>query len=443
MKPVKFGGWVRNISYSFIGKVIAMVALVILDVVAARTLELDAYAEWAYFFSILTMLFYLGWFGLNSSAKIHISRCTSEKEASECLHAAFSLRLFCSFGVSILVGVIMPQVASKLGYPMKYPELKWLLGFAAVLVFLNSFTEFYKSFFTGRNEFKKVFVITVVEYSGYLLFSVIGFLLFHNVKSLAFGYCLGGIVVGILGIFFLKKSFPGFVSNFRQPFAKFLSPIFRYALPIMIISIGGLILVEMDTFMLGLFSTEENVATYNIAKNLCSKATHVNVAITDGVMISFAVLEAKEAERQKKSFRKAMRVNTLAVLFVSAGFLIFSGLAIRIMYGQTYAQASTLLRCLIPYYAMYAISNFFSQFLDFRGKATFRSICYLSIAFINLILNYLWIPKYGAFGAAIATDISILPYTVAVVVASWYEWKRITNKNRDIDGGYQYDEFSD
>lgn len=422
---LKKDGWMKNISYTFAGKVIAALSMMLLDIVAARFLGVETYAEWAYFFSILTMLYYLGWFGIDESVRVHVSKCTNENELSDCLHASHAVRIVCSFLISLAIFAILPLFAGKLGYPQKYPNLLWLLGISGILVLLNSITDFYKSLFVGLSDFKRVYIITVVEYCGYFFFSVLFLLLFHSVKALAYGYLLGGLAVSVLDFFSLNKSRPGFFGQFGLSCRRYIKPILTYAMPIMVLSIGSLVLVEMDTFMLGLFSTAENVATYNIAKNLCLKALHVNYTITVGTINSFAIIETANRKKQQKSFLKVAKISALVTAAVSFGFLLFAEIAIRVVYGSDYMQAATLLRALIPYYALAGISNFYASFMDLRGKVGFRSICYLSVALINFVLNYLWIPKFGVLGAAVATDISILPYSVMTIIVSYREWKKI------------------
>lgn len=51
--------------------------------------------------------------------------------------------------------------------------------------------------------------------------------------------------------------------------------------------LGGLVLVEMDTFMLGLFCPKQQVSVYSIAKQLISKATNVNMAVWTGTITSW------------------------------------------------------------------------------------------------------------------------------------------------------------
>lgn len=417
------GKWIKNISYSLGGKIAAMFFLLLLDVSAARLLKVETYAEWVYFFSILTMLFYLGWFGINTSAKVFMSKCTTEKTRINCLFASVVLRFFFSIIIAVLVGVFIPQLARYLGYPEKYPDLRWLLGFSAVLVFLNSFTELFKEIFMGIGSFKSLFWVTVVEYFGYFVFSFIGLLLFDDIRAIAAGYLIAGVLVEVVGWTILYRQNKNRLKLIDHSFGDVIFPILKYALPIALISLGGLILIEMDTFMLGMFSTKENVATYSIAKNLCSKATHVNYALTVGVMTSFSVVTPENRVEKRKEFNKAMEMNVGITLLISIGFLLFANIAVRILYGELYLRAAVLLRLLVIYYALYGISNFFSSFLDFKNKAGIRSVFYMSVILINLVLNYIWIPRYGAIGAAVATDLSLVPYTIFVTVGAYREWK--------------------
>ena len=133
----------QNTLWSFMGKLVAMLFQVLLDITATRLLSVENYAEWVFFFSILTILFYVGRMGINTSAKVYVSKCIEIRERDNCIRASLKLRMAVSIIVAVFIIIIMPGVAGNLGYPDKYPELKALLGMAAVLVFFNSFTEYF------------------------------------------------------------------------------------------------------------------------------------------------------------------------------------------------------------------------------------------------------------------------------------------------------------
>lgn len=414
----------QNTLWSFMGKLVAMLFQVLLDITATRLLSVENYAEWVFFFSILTILFYVGRMGINTSAKVYVSKCIEIRERDNCIRASLKLRMAISIIVAVFIIIIMPGVAGNLGYPDKYPELKALLGMAAVLVFFNSFTEYFKEIAIGLLKYKILFMITACEYGGYFLFSVIMLLCISEVQSIVLGYAASGMCIFFLGFFLLRYKIGFQYKNTDGNYKDYIAPVMKYALPIVVISFGALVLVEMDTVMLGLLSTKAEVANYSIAKNLCSKATQVNYALTVGTMTTFSVLTAENIKEKRKQFSKVSKLNLLITLCISTIMLVFSTIAIKILYGETYRTAGIIMRFLVPYYALYSISNFYSSFLDFRGKAGFRSICYVSIIVVNLILNCLLIPIYGAKGAALATDISLVPYTVLVTIGAYKQFTK-------------------
>lgn len=110
---------------------------------------------------------------------------------------------------------------------------------------------------------------------------------------------------------------------------------------------------------------------------------------------------------------------------ISAVMFLAGTMAVSALYGMEYRKAGVVMRFLIPYYVLYSISNFYGTFLDFREKAKFRSICFISVVVMNVTLNYLLIPVYGAKGAAVATDLSLVPYTIAVVVCAFVEFRKM------------------
>ena len=170
--------------------------------------------------------------------------------------------------------------------------------------------------------------------------------------------------------------------------------------------------------MLGILSTKLQVANYGIAKNLCTKAAHVNYALTVGSMTSFSVLTVANIKEKSSKLMKAGGLNALISVVIAGAFLLLGTFMITILYGAEYSEAGEILKYLVPYYVMYGISSFFATFLDFQGKAKTRSICYCTVVMLNFILNLLLIPKFGAIGAAVATSLSLVPYTVLVIVAT-------------------------
>lgn len=406
----------KGTSYTLAGKMAAMLLYMAFDISCARILTPGEYAEWVFFYAILTMMFYIGWCGINTSAKVFVSKESIDEDVARTIRASFLLRLIVSIVISAILISISSPLAAWLGFPDKYPNLYCLCIFAGLLVFLNSFSEFFKELFMGMGDFKRLCGITILEFAGYFLWSLIFLHMFRRVEAAALGYACSGICIFFFGTACLRHiSTVGLFPRKADENRSIMRKVLKYAVPIAISSIGGMILVEMDTFMLGVLATKAQVANYGIAKNLCSKATHVNYALTVGCMTSFSVLTVENIKEKRIKLLKTSNLNVLISLVVAGVFLLLGTLIITLMYGGEYQDAGKILKYLTPYYFMYSISTFFATFLDFQGKAKIRSICYCTVVGLNIFLNLLFIPRFGAVGAAIATSLSLVPYTVLVV----------------------------
>lgn len=421
----------HNSLWSLLGKAIAMCFYLILDIAIARILKIKGYSEWVYFFSIVTMFYYIGWFGINTSIKVIVSKKRRE-DVYDCLYAGFILRLIISVLVASALYSSAAEIAGFFGYPEKYANMLQLVKISSLMVFMNSCTEFCKEICVGISAYKELFFITVFEYLGYFIFSIIFLSVNLNPASVAIGYIVSGIVTIIAGGALIKKATGFKCSLVTKHYRKNLLPILKYALPMTLISMGGLILVEMDVIMLGMYSSKEQVSIYSIAKQICTKATHINYAIILGTMTSFSILNAQNVIAKYKEFKKINLVNIAIIFCIFIVFVLVIPALIPFFYGLEYAAAGNVIRILACYYVLYGISNFYAAFLDFQNRAKFRSICYLSIIIINLALNFLLIPKWGANGAAVATTISLLPYSILVVKESYGIWRtKLQNVKND------------
>ena len=63
----------------------------------------------------------------------------------------------------------------------------------------------------------------------------------------------------------------------------------------------------------------------------------------------------------------------------------------------------------------------FGRFLTYQGLAKKRAINLSITVVLNVGLNFLLIPKYGAAGAATATSISFIPY----LITNWLEVRKV------------------
>lgn len=404
----------RNTMLSLSSKGIGMILFLACDILIARFLSINEYGEWSFFYSFISMAFWIVWFGINISTKVYVAQANNDKdEQVDYFVAGLKLRFIISLVFSIIILLFGGAIANGLGYPEKYPHLYALIMVGSLLVFFNSFSEFFKETSIGLSNFKNIFIITLLEFGGYFLFGV-GLLFFtKDIISIELGYIASLIIVTIFGFVFLgREFFKRYVHLSNHKSKLKIRRIFRYAIPLIFISLGAMILVEMDTFMIGMFSTGNEVALYSIGKKLYSKATHVNLALSTATMTVFATLSKDNVLEYKKRFKSICIVNLVLTILISMVFVVFGPFMITVLYGQEYAEAGNVLWSLTFYYIFFSISLNYSAFLDFQERAKIRSFYYTVMIVLNLIFNLLLIPKFGAIGAAVGTSLSMVPYVI-------------------------------
>lgn len=400
---------VTNVSWSFLAKIFAMVFFFIADVSYARMLGVEGYAEWAYFFSMCNIAFCIGWMGINSSSSVYISK---SEDRNTCLGAALLVRFFVSVLSVVVMAALASPIATIAGYPKLYANLKKLLFIMPVMVFFNSFTDFFKQIYTGTQSYKMLCVITFIEYFSYGLFAVLLLVFFQNPISIAIGYCVGGIVILICNVLIICKEYDTKLVYKGRGDKELQKSITKYAIPLVSASFGGFILTEMDTVMLGLYSTKEQVSLYSVVKSLISKSLNVNMAILIGTVVSLSMITKDNLFEKQTQYKKVSHINNTVSLFICICFLLFGKFAIGLVYGDKFAAVDKIIIGLMPYQLLYSLSSLRANFLDFMGHAKMRAVWFMSVIVINLILNYLLIPVYGALGAAAASSVSLIPYTL-------------------------------
>lgn len=416
-----------NSVYSLLAKAVTMIFFFLFDILCARILDTDAYGEWVHFYAIITIVYSVVWFGVNVSGKIFIAKSEDEKKM-EIFSSALVLRFFVSILLTFIYGLTITAMwRLQIVNADKYAHLPQLLLLGSGIIFLNSFSEFFKETFVGLIDFKNLLIISSCEYGGYLIFGLIGLLISKNVYSIVYGFFLSLTLTASVGFGIVIKKYHLEKKHFRKEIINTESrKIFQYAKYIALSGIGSILLTEIDTFMLGYFREGYDTAVYSIAKQISSKAIHVNLALSASMMPVFASITAENVRARKVQFKKVMLCNGFVTFGITSCFLLLGKFVVQMLYGEKYLFAATVLYFLLPFYVISSFSKFLVLFLDYQNKAKVRSIVFFLTIVFDIVLNALFIPKFGAIGASVATDIALVPYLLFLFAEAEIIFKEYT-----------------
>ncbi len=392
-----------NIFYNAAGKGIAMLSFFVLDILIAKLLGYAFYNEWNFAFAIITGFRWIARFGIDSAGKSFVA--SSKENSTDYIAAAMDLQMIMSVLFVVLTeGILLITYAVFYPFP-QYEHLRAILGAGILYAGIYALFSTLKECFVGMVEFKKVFILTALEYMGYLILGVAGMYLW-GIYGLITAFVLS-LIVAIARGSTLK---PRALIHFKERHV-LRTEIFHYAKYIAFANVGDVILTEMDSLMLGFMRSNE-VGIYAVGKNLIAKATNIPLIICVSCMTSFAVIERGNAVEKERKFRVILKKNAILVGAMCVLFLIFGKFYVDFFYGDQYTNSFFVICILLIYLFLYSLSMYQATFLNYQKQGKWILISQIVLIGTNLILNILFISRYGAIGAAIATGMAMMPSCV-------------------------------
>lgn len=324
-----------------------------------------------------------------------ILRFSLDKNSNKKTIFSFGFFLIC-FSSFLLLGAIPIIKQTDLG--------PFIIYFYLYFIFFAIHT--ISSYFTKGIEKIKIYAVSGIINSIIVIGCNLLFLLVFKLGI--YGYLLSSIIghiASLLFVFFSGKLYQYLISPFKFDY-NLIKKMLIYSIPIVPNSISWWISNSSDLYVLNYFSTTSEVGIYSVSYKIPSI-----VMIVMGFFLSAWQLSSISCVKDEEGLKMFNTVNNKCFKF---SFLITLGLIITskplgyFLYAKDFFIAW-------KYVGVLAIANFFNINATFLGSvytATKKTKMMFVTTFIgaisNIIMNFLFIPKYGALGAAIATAISYL-----------------------------------
>lgn len=204
------------------------------------------------------------------------------------------------------------------------------------------------------------------------------------------GFFVDGLIV--------PKKFLSVKLNMLESSAIFYD-LFHFSKWITLATLSTMLIARVDVFLLQVLSTPVQVGLYSSATQLAMIFPIITGSITTSLLPKFSVVTDKDVLRK-------FILNTIKfipyLLLLLLALLLVSGYVVEFLFGSKYLGSVNILRLLIIGFVMGVFVNQISLIAFSLNKVRFlTTVIYIEL-FINVILDYLLIPTYGAMGAAIS-----------------------------------------
>lgn len=204
----------------------------------------------------------------------------------------------------------------------------------------------------------------------------------------------------VLNFIYLHK-----LVDLKKRFNLNLKPHIKPILVFFAMSCATTIYLNMDTTMLGFMKSDADVGYYNAAvkiKNmLVSIVTSLGAVLLPRVTV---YLEKNETDKFEALSKKAIRFVLFASLPMLTYFIVFARQGVLLLSGEEYVNSIFPMQIMMPTLLFIGLTNIMGiQILVPMGHE--RKVLESTIfgAVIDLVLNFMLIPRYSVVGAAIGT----------------------------------------
>jgi len=381
----------KNTIALFSAQLIISILTLLLSITIARTLGDVIFGQYSFALAFVTLFAVFSDLGYNTLLVRDVAR--KKEKASKYMNNIISIRAIFSIILFTLIFVFI----NFSNYPEELKISIYLFGFYIILTSLSTvFRVIFRAF--EKMEFEAIVNIVSETFRVSLAFIVL--FLGYGLIALALVFLFSGIFDFFFSFVICEKKFVKTKSEFDF---NFLKNTIKFALPLSLLSIFGLIYIRIDTVMLSIIKGDAVVGWYNAAYNLILGLKVIPHLFMNALfpLLSYYYVSSKNS--LKYAYEKSFKYLFMIGLPAALGISLLSDKIILLLYGQEYFNSIIALQILawdILLIFLCKCSSFLFVSTDRQNK---MAILIAIVAFINIVLNLFLIPKYSYIGAAIAT----------------------------------------
>ena len=368
----------------------------LIGVLTARMLGSEGRGIFAIVFNILTLILLFGNMGLSVSNIYFISNDSHNENKV----------ISVSFYFSLFVGVIF----AVLGFVLLKTELPSMVGYDIyskyifIILVIVPFALVNKNLITvfqAKQEFIKFNLYSITQNFMFVLLFAIGYFFYSQFKLLQLSFYILDIsyftaFILVVYLLFGKIKISQFDFNFLK---KSLS----FGLKGYIANINGFLNYRADLFILAIYKEPAEVGIYSISVVVAESLLLISESLS--IVLAPKVGRSKGIEGRELT-NKVLYYNFLILTFLSFIIAVTGYWLIPVVFGNEYLTSFYSSLILLPGIIVIGLaSNLASYFIGVGNTSIFMTASTLSLI-SNIVMDFLFIPKYGMYGAATASTIS-------------------------------------
>lgn len=405
----------KNTLFLLFGRVIGIIFGFSYMMYAARYLGAEGFGTLNFGLSFTLVYGLLADLGLSPLITREVAR--DKTLASKYIWNAILLK-----GILVIIVFALIKVSiNMLGYPEQTAKVVYLL---ALFTIIASFTGLFNAIFQAFEEMEYYSI-------GLILNSVLMFIAVLVAINLGFDVVYFVSVYVIVATIVLLYSFLICIRKFISPKIEielhFWKQILKESIPFWITNAFMMIYFKIDMIMLSVMKGDATVGWYAASYTLIDALTFIPVVLMSVMYPVFSRLYINNENALNLAIEKLYKILILISIPVGIGTTVLAEKIIVFIYGIEYTPSIIALKILIWASVLSFINCIPATVLNSMDKQRNVMIFTCSGTILNILLNYLLIPRMSLEGAGIATVATELFLGLLMFQEVWKKHEKLPN----------------
>lgn len=410
MFNLKLSKTMQDVQWSFISLATASLSHLLLRIILGRELGPSGLGVYTLVFTIYIFGMQFAAFGISAALTKYVAEFSDNLIKTK---EYITSGMIGSVATGSAMGLVLYLTANIISINIfDISEMSYLLKITA---FCFPFIAVHKTVLGALNGFRsmKVFAFLNVVLNIVMLLISVFLVLFldMNVTGAVLGFVIPTVFLGIISVFFVRSDLILPNKSFLQN--GILMDVLHFGFFVVLGNSIGYIYTHIDSLMIGYYLNETDVGIYAVASIIVQGITLIPSAIQ---RVTSPIIAKKHAKREYKSIVRLLKSVTFKVfltsLFLSLFIIFFGKMLILTIFGNVFLPAYPSLIILLIGYTIYSTYMSIGTFYSSIGHLKIFYKTALISAILNVVMNIVFIPKYGIVGAAMATSSSLIVLTL-------------------------------
>lgn len=391
-----FTKYFKNTLWLFIERILRMIVGLLIGIWMARYLGPKQFGLLSYVISFVGLFSTIATLGLDSVVVREL--VSDEKKRNKLISTVFWLKVIGAFIVFIILAIAINFTTSD--------------AYTNTLIFIIASAVFFQSFNVVDMYFQSIVMSKYVVYINVVslfissLIKIILIVYGAPLEAFALVIVFDSFILasGFVYCFFKKSTF----SIQHLKFNKFLAvSLLKDSWPLVLSGIIISIYMKIDQVMIKEMLNSEAVGQYSAAVKISEAWYFIPIIVASSLFP--AIINAKNENKKLyyKRLQSLYRFMIWIAIIVALPMTFLSNWLIDFLYGSAYNEAGTVLSIHIWAVFFAFIGIITDRYLIVENLQKITIITTVIGTIINILLNYILIPKLGIIGASISTVITL------------------------------------